>query len=216
MWHQQLLCGSRPDLIGAFSLTECQFVFLGLRSVEWLIWGWSGKASHTWKKTVPFRTCRLNIALYVTFNFTISTDVIREMRIKLCVDISSFTVGTGKLKEPSFFFFFSSGGHLLFTCTMFLSSFPATAVSGSTCFLKLWITSVTQSQFGEEKKKKAELSVYKESRLVGNLNYSWNFWQTPTKVLFTPSFSKNMLKQKYAQWIVSYIKAIKHCFMKDA
>lgn len=105
------------------------------------------------KKNVPFRTCRLNIALYFTFNFTISTDVIREMRIKLCVDISSFTVGTGKLKEPSFFFFFPSGGHLLFTCTVLLSSFPATAVSGSTCFLKLWITSVTQSQFGEEKKK---------------------------------------------------------------
>ena len=66
-------------------------------------------------------------------------------------------------------------------------------------------------------KKKVKLAVYKESSLVGNVNYySWNFWQTPTKVLFIPSFSKAMLKQKYAQWMVSYVKPIKYSFLKDA
>lgn len=75
--------------------------------------------------------------------------------------------------------------------------------------------------WGKEKKKKrkakAKLTVYKESNLVVNMYYySWNFWQTPTKDLFIHSFSKNMLKQKYAQWMVSYIKAIKYSFLRDA
>lgn len=107
------------------------------------------------------------------------------------------------------------GGHLPFTFTVFLSSFPARAISGSTYIFKV-VNHISDSKpiWGE---KKAKLAVYKESSLVEDMNYhSWNFWQTPTKVLFIPSFSKDMLKQKYAQWMASYIKAIKYAFLKDA
>lgn len=88
VWHQWFLCRSRPTLSYVpFLWQKCRFTFLCLPPVEWLIWGRSGKTN--WvsekKKNVP----RHLIALYFILDFTISTSVIREMRIRLYVDILS-------------------------------------------------------------------------------------------------------------------------------
>lgn len=72
-----------------FLWQKCWFIFLCLPPIEWLIWGRSGKTNRIWKKKVP----RHLIALYFILDFTISTSVIREMRIRLHVDMLSSHFG---------------------------------------------------------------------------------------------------------------------------
>lgn len=133
------------------------------------------------------------IALYFTLDFTISTNVTRDRRIRRLLTFPHLIWATSKWKEERPL----SGGYVslsLLVCAL------AHFLPG-----KLQVPPVLESYESYQwlktnlgRNKKAKMAVYKDSNVVANMNYySWNFWQTLKHSFITDSakicWSKNML-----------------------
>lgn len=93
VWHQRFLCRSRPDLVMClFSGRSVDSPFSAYLLLSDSSGGGVGRPTASEKKNVP----RHLIALYFILDFTISTSLIREMRIRLHVDIRHLILGTRK------------------------------------------------------------------------------------------------------------------------
>lgn len=120
------LCGSRRGL----DLPESWYVPFCPQNVNSSPWAYlllnDSSEGGVGRPAMPKKMCPVDpgdlVTLDFTSDFTVSTNVIGEMRIKLLAGIFSFHLGNQQvIRRTIFFSFFSGGGHLPSICTVLLT-----------------------------------------------------------------------------------------------